>query len=79
MIPEAEAKHVIGKGGRMLQHLQALSGTLPGVVDWSEGTSAVRRYGRHEGRNIARHFLSYLQEGCYGVLGALQRVLGDSG
>ena len=33
-IPRDDAKHVIGKGGRTLQRLQALSGTLVGVVDW---------------------------------------------
>ena len=79
IIPRVDAKHVIGKGGRTLQRLQALSGTLIGVVDWSEDTSIVQIYGHREGHNIVRHFLSCLQEDFYGVLGALERALGVSG
>ena len=78
-IPRDDAKHVIGKGGRTLQRLQALSGTLIGVVDRSEQTSIVHIYGRREGQNIVRHFLACLQEEFYGVLGALERALGNSG
>ena len=78
IIPRGDAKHVIGKGGRTLQRLQALSGTLIGVVDCSNGTCIVHIYGRREGHNIVRHFLSCLQEEFYGVLGALERALGDS-
>ena len=77
IIPRDDAKHVIGKGGRTLQRLQALSGTLIGVVDWSKDTSIVHIYGRREGQNIVQHFLSCLQEEFYGVLGALERALGD--
>ena len=78
-IPGGDAKHVIGKSGRTLQRLQALSRTLIGVVDQSTGNSLIQIYGRREGRNIVRHFLSCLQEGFYGVLGALERALADSG
>ena len=77
--PWGDAKHLIGKGGRTLQCLQVLSGTLIGVVDQSNGNSLIQIYGRCEGRNIVRHFLSCLQEGFYGVLGVLERALGDSG
>ena len=74
-----DTTHVIGNGGRTLQRLQALSGTLIGVVDWSEDTSKVHIYGRREGQNIVRHFLSRLKEEFYGVLGMLEYALGDSG
>ena len=72
-------KHVIGKGGRTLQRLHALSRTLIGVVDWSEETSILHIYSRREGQNIVRHFLSCLQEEFYGVWGEIERALGDSG
>ena len=78
-IPGGDAKHVIGKDGRTLQRLQALLGTLIGVVDQPSGNSLVQIYGRREGQNIVRHFLSCLQEGFYGVLGALERVFSVSG
>ena len=58
---------------------QALSGTLIGVVDQPNGNSLIQIYDRHEERNIVRHFLLCFQEGFYGVLGALERALGDSG
>ena len=61
-IPRDDAKHVIGKGGRTLQRLQALLGTLIGVVDWSEETSIVHIYCHREGQNTMRHFLACLQE-----------------
>ena len=70
---------MIGKDGRTLQRLQALSGTLIGVVDQPSGNSLVQIYGRREGQNIVRHLLSCLQEGFYGVLGALERVFSVSG
>ena len=78
-IPGGDAKHVIGKDGCTLQRLQALLGTLIGVVDQPSGNSLVQIYGRREGQNIVRHFLSCLQEGFYGVLGALERVFSVSG
>ena len=56
------AKHVTGKSGCALQCLQAISGTLIGVVDWSKDTSTVHIYGRHEGQYNLWHFLSCLQE-----------------
>ena len=79
IIPRDDAKHLIGKGGHTFQLLRALSGTLIGVVDWSEGISIVHIYGRREGHNIVRNFLSCLQEDFYGVLGVLERALGVSG
>ena len=66
IIPRDDAKHVIGKDGRNLQRLQALLGTLIGVVDWSKDTSIVHIYGRREGQNIVRHFLSCLQGSSMG-------------
>ena len=67
IIPGEDAEHVIEKGGRTLQYLQVLSGTLIGVVDQSNGTSLVQMYGRRKGRNIVHHFLSCLKEEFYGV------------
>lgn len=78
-IPGKDAKHVIGKCGRTLQRLQALSGMLFGVVDQSNVTPLVQIYSHHKGRNIVWHFLSCLQEEFHGVLGALERALGDLG
>ena len=78
-IPGGDAKHVIGKDGRTLQRLQVLSGTLIGVVNQPSGNSLVQIYGRREGQNIVRNFLSCLQEGFYGVLGVLEHVFGVSG
>ena len=51
---------------------QALSGTLIEVVDQPNGDFLIQIYDRHGGRNIVRHFLLCLQEGFYGVLGALE-------
>ena len=62
-----------------LPRLQALLGPLIGVVDQPNDNSLTQIYGRREGRNTVRHFLSCLQEGFYGVLGALEQALGDSG
>ena len=47
-----EARHRKRKGGHTLQGLQAHSGTLMGVVDWSEDTSIVYIYGSCEGQNL---------------------------
>ena len=62
-----------------MQRLQVLSRTLIGVVNKPNGASIVGVYVRCEGQYTIRHFLSFLQEDFYGVLGAFERALGDSG
>ena len=56
------ARHVIGKGGHVVQCIQALSRMLIGVVDQLNGNSLVQIYGRCEGWIIVQHFLVCLQE-----------------
>ena len=72
-------KHFIGKGGRHLKRLEALSGTFIGVFDSVKGGADVHIYGPREGIAMVQHVLACMDDEFYTVLSSLERALGSLG
>ena len=69
-------KHFIGKSGRHLWSLEALSGTFIRVVDSEKSGAHLHIYGPCEGITIVLHVLGCVSEGFYTFCLPLRERLG---
>lgn len=72
VIPCDAIKHFIGKCGRYLRRLEALSGAFIGVVDSVKYGADAYIYGPREGVAMLLHVFACTHEGFYTVLSSLE-------